>query len=104
MLYGYKDITNETKLTPYVGIGLGTSNFNIKKQTINSGGVSGQLDAASKSVFTYGIKGGVGYKIADNTSLFSEATYLNYASFKDGGDNYDSNNYFGITAGLRFNF
>ncbi len=104
MLYGYKDITNETKFTPYVGIGLGTSNVDIKEQTINSGGTSLTIDSASSSVFTYGIKGGVGYEIADNTSLYSEATYLNYASFKDGSDNYDSNNYFGITAGLRFNF
>mgnify|MGYP001194655391 CR=1 FL=1 len=104
MLYGYKDITNETKFTPYIGIGLGTSNINMKEQTINSGGATVILESASSSVFTYGIKGGVGYEIADNTSLYSEATYLNYASFKDGSDNYDSNNYFGITAGLRFNF
>ena len=104
MLYGYKDFSNETKFTPYVGIGLGTSNINIKEQLIQSGSFVAKLNSTSKSVFTYGLKGGVGYKIADNTSLFSEATYLNYASFKDAGDNYDSNNYFGITAGLRFNF
>ena len=61
-------------------------------------------EIVSKSLFTYGIKGGVGFKIADNTSLFSEATYLNYASFKNGSYNYDKNNFLGITAGLKFNF
>ena len=105
MIYGFKDIPNETKFTPYFGVGLGTSSLSTEATTVSVSGTNVALEAASESVFTYGIKGGIGYEIADNTSLYSEATYLNYASFStDFDENYDSNNYFGISAGVRFNF
>lgn len=105
MLFGYKDIPNETKFTPYIGVGLGSSNFNSKKQTLSVGEGESTIPEFSESVFTYGIKGGVGYNIAENTSLYSEATYLNYASFNAAsGEKYDSINSLGISAGLKFNF
>ena len=105
MIYGYKDIPNESKFTPYIGLGLGTSSLGIEAKTYSIAGNNVSLAAASESVFTYGIKGGIGYEIAENTSLYSEATYVNYASFtSDADENYDSNNHFGITAGLRFTF
>ena len=37
------------------------------------------LAAASESVFTYGTKGEIGYEIAEKTSLYSEAKFINYA-------------------------
>ena len=105
MIYGYKDIPNESKFTPFFGLGLGTSSLSIEAKTYNVSGSNVSLGAASESVFTYGIKGGIGYEIAENTSLYSEATYVNYASFtSEANENYDSNNHFGITAGLRFTF
>ena len=103
--YGYKDIPTESKFTPYFGVGLGTSTLSTEATNVSISGIDVTLPGSSESVFTYGIKGGIGYKIADNTSLYSEASYLNYASFStDSNENYDSNNLFGITAGLRFNF
>ena len=105
MIYGYKDIPTESKFTPYFGVGLGTSTLSTEATNVSISGIDVTLPGSSESVFTYGIKGGIGYKIADNTSLYSEASYLNYASFStDSNENYDSNNLFGITAGLRFNF
>ena len=49
------------------------------------------------------------YEIEENTNLYTEATYQNFSSFtvSEPGyadTNYDSINYFGISAGLRFNF
>ena len=105
MIYGFKDIPNETKFTPYFGVGLGTSTLSTEATTVSVSGSDATLSAASESVFTYGIKGGIGYEIANNTSLYSEASYLNYASFStDLSENYDSNSYFGISAGLKFTF
>ena len=105
MIYGFKDIPNETNFTPYFGVGLGTSTLSTEATTYSVSGSDVTLSAASESVFTYGIKGGIGYEIADNTSLYSEASYLNYASFStDLSENYDSNSYFGISAGLKFTF
>ena len=56
-------------------------------------------------MFTFGLKGGVDYEIAENTSLYSEVGYVNLASFTtDAGKEYDSNNSFIVSAGLRFSF
>ena len=105
MIYGYKDIkSSDSKWTPYFGVGLGTSKIKVEDQTVGVLGTNVALSNADESVFSYAVKGGIGYQIADNTTLYSEGTYLNYASFKSDNENYDSNNYFGITAGLRFNF
>ena len=105
MIYGYKDIPNESKFTPYFGVGLGTSTLSTEATTVNVSGSDVTLSAASESVFSYGIKGGISYEVANNTSVYSEASYLNYASFStDLSENYDSNSYFGISAGLKFTF
>ena len=106
MIYGYKDMKNsDSNLTPYFGIGVGTSNLSQETQIVNVSGTNVTLPSTDESVFSYAVKGGIGYQIADNTSLYSEATYINYASFtSDDNVNYDGNNHFGITAGLRFSF
>ena len=105
MVYGYKDISNESKFTPYFGAGLGVSDVGYEAITVTVAGLTETLNAASKTVFSYGLKGGVGYKIADNASLYTEGSYINYASFTtELQENYDSNNSFALSAGLRFNF
>ena len=109
MVYGFKDFENESKFSPYFGIGLGFSSLSAKDQTATVAGTALSLKGAEESVFTFALKGGVTYPIAENTSLYSEATYQNMSSYQvaEAGYetvNYDSNNFFAITAGLRFNF
>jgi len=109
MVYGYKDFPNEGKFTPYLGLGLGTATLETKDTTASVVGVDLTLKGASESVFSYGLKGGFDYEIAENTNLYTEATYQNFASYtiSEPGNvdtNYDSINYFGVSAGLRFNF
>ena len=109
MVYGFKDFNNESKFSPYFGVGLGVSSFSAKDQTVTVSGTALSLKGAEKSVFTYGLKGGVTYPIAENTSLYSEAMYQNFASYKvaEAGYetvNYDSTGFFAVTAGLKFNF
>ncbi len=105
MLYAYKDIPGDSKFTPYFGAGLGVSSVEQDAETYSILGNNVNISEASESVFTFGLKGGVGYEIAENTSLYSEASYLNYASFTtDAGEEMDSNNSFVISTGLRFSF
>ena len=107
MLYAYKDFPSEsnTKLTPYLGAGLGSTTFSVDAQTIAVGGVNVALTAGDEQAFTFGLKGGIDYEIVENTSLYSEVGYVNYASFTTAAnENYDSNNAFTIGAGLRFTF
>ena len=105
MIFGYKDIPSDSKFTPYLGAGLGLSSLNTDSNTYTVGGNDIVVADEQYSVFTFGLKGGVDYEIAENTSLYSEASYLNYSSFtSDAGVDYDSTNSFIISAGLRFNF
>ena len=109
MIYGYKDFPNETKFTPYAGVGLGIGNFSAENQTATVAGTAYQLEGGDESVFTFGLKGGASYEVGENTSVYSEVMYQNFASYevsKSGFEtvNYDSTNFFAVTAGLKFNF
>ena len=109
MIYGYKDFPSDSKITPYAGVGLGLGHFSAKDQTATVAGTAYQFEGGDETVFSFGLKGGVTYEIADNTSIYSEAMYQNFASYdvsEPGYEtvNYDSNNFFAISAGLKFNF
>ena len=109
MIYGFKDFESDSKLTPYAGVGLGWSTLSAANQTATLDGEPYDVKGSDNSVFSYGLKAGAAYEIADNTSLYSEGTYQNFAAFKvqEAGFetvNYDSSHYFAITAGLRFSF
>ncbi len=108
MVYGYRDIRNESKFTPYIGAGLGTTSYNSEAQTLTIAGTNVSVEKFGKSVFSFGLKGGVNYEISDETILFSEVSYLNGAKFKTNESgttiNYDSNSWVGLLAGVRFNF
>ena len=109
MIYGYKDFPNETKFTPYAGVGLGIGSFSADNQTATVAGTAYKFEGAEESVFSFALKGGASYEIAQNTSIYSEAMYQNFASYdvsKAGFEtvNYDSSNIFAVTAGLKFNF
>ena len=77
MIYGYKDIPSDSKFTPYFGAGLGLSSLNTDANTYTIGGNDIVVADDKYSVFTFGLKGGVDYEIAENTSLYSEASYVN---------------------------
>ena len=105
MIYAYKDFPSDTKFTPYIGAGLGLSTIDAPAQNIALAGVNFVTGDFEETVFTFGLKGGVDYEIAENTALYTELGYLNLASFRgDGGEEFDSINSFVVSAGLRFSF
>lgn len=108
MAYGYKDFPNESKLTPFAGIGLGIASISTESLKTSSGDIL-NVAGDDKSVFSFGIKGGFDYEIIESTSLYTELTYQNFASYKaeESGKvdvSYEANNHFAITTGLKFNF
>ena len=84
----YKDFSNESKVTPFIGAGIGSTSVNG----------AGAVDSA----FTYGFSVGASYEVSENTDLYAKVQTL-YASPKASGVNWDSN---GISAkaGVRFSF
>ena len=111
MLYGFKDFSNESKLTPYVGLGLGAASLDTNDVTIGFNGTDLGVDVegTSSTIFTYALKAGADYKINENTSLFTETIYQTFSEHSvshasEGRELTSRNNYFGISAGLRFKF
>ncbi len=108
MIYVYKDFSNDSKFTPYAGLGLGFATSSSKDQTVSVLGSTFEIVGSGESVLSFALKGGGSYKISDNTSLYSEAIYQNFGSYDvtESGitTNYDSTKYFAINAGLRFSF
>ena len=109
MIYGYKDFPNETKFTPYLGLGIGLGNFSAKDQTATVAGTAYLFEGGNESVLSMGLKGGASYEIAKNTSIYSEAMYQKFGEYKISEPgyetvNYDETHYFAVTAGLKFNF
>ena len=105
MIYAYKVFPSDTKFTPYIGGGLGFSSIDAPAQNIALAGVNFVTNNFDEQVFSFGLKGGVDYEIAETTSLYTELGYLNLASFDtDAGEEFDSINSFVVSAGLRFSF
>ena len=108
MGFAYVDVVNESKFTPYAGAGLGVARIStedMKTSIIGAANTAGD----EKTVFSYAFKAGLDYEIAKNTSIFTEATYQNFASHKAKESNkatvsYDSSDQFAVTAGLKFKF
>ena len=108
MAFGYKDFNNESKWTPYAGAGLGIATIStdaMKTSVVGARNTAGD----EKAVFSFAFKAGIDYEIAENTFIYTEATYQNFASHKaeESGRStvsYDSSDYVALTAGLKFNF
>ena len=109
MIYGYKDFPNESKFTPYLGLGVGIGKFDADDQIVSIGGLQFIETTPETNVFSYALKGGIDYALNDKSALYSEATYQNFGSYEISEPgfetvNYDSTNFFGVSAGIRFFF
>ena len=84
----YKDFSNESKVTPFIGVGIGsTSATNI---------------GAVESAFTRAFSVGASYEVSENTDLYAKVQTM-YATPRAAGVNWESN---GVSAkaGVRFSF
>ena len=73
MISAYKDFYNESKFTPYLGVGLG---FASKSGDIDSG-PGGEYDIDDESLFSYQLKVGSSYEVSDSANIYVEGIYLN---------------------------
>jgi len=97
---GYYDFENESKWTPYIGAGIGTTNVEVEKLTIagiNTG--DGDGDATS-----YQLKLGTSYEVAETTDLYGEVAYTAISDLDIEGTDMESTNSWGLQAGVRFRF
>lgn len=106
MAAAYYDFHNKTKLTPYIGTGIGLAHFNVSDVTASVGGFSGSAPGGSDQAFAYKFEGGADYAVTPNVSLTGAYEFVGTAK-KDYGDIVDyeaslaSHNF---KAGLRYTF
>lgn len=93
----YYDFSNESKFTPYLGIGLGPS-------LIDTDQVFGCCNKPSEVTLGYQGKLGFSYEAFDSTDLFLEGTYQSTKAFKKGLYQIDPMEMFSTRLGLRYKF
>ena len=86
----YKDFSNESKITPFIGVSLGSANPN------------GTGTAALSSAFAYGVSVGASYETSEKTDLYAKVQTL-YASPEAAGVSFDSN-IISAKVGVRYSF
>ncbi|MBO8240328.1 porin family protein [Prochlorococcus marinus XMU1412] len=103
----YRDFSNDSKWTPYIGAGLGTTNINSNNITVNSV----EYNLNDKDTFTYQVKAGTSYEITEKAVLFGEISYKAYNDITSVNTNVSSVDFdvtdissFGFRLGTRFIF
>lgn len=80
MLNAYYDIDTGSKLTPYVGAGIGYAKL---KGTLTIDGKS--MGSMDDNNFAWQVGAGVGYALNDNVSLDAGYRYVDYGDFTEDG-------------------
>tara|TARA_Y100001968_G_C19302284_1_gene689751 strand:+ start:242 stop:964 length:723 start_codon:yes stop_codon:yes gene_type:complete len=110
LLNTYWDFENDSKLTPYIGAGIGSSDIEAVNFTATYRGETQNFNAQEKDGFTWKGVLGLAYEITDSINLFAEGTYTEISEFHSlgGSDSihieYDQVNAWGGTFGLRYTF
>ena len=93
----YKDFElDNSKFTPYIGAGFGSSTISL----------NGELDIVDDSSISYQVKVGSSYAVSKKANLFLEGTYIKPSRFiiKDEGGFIIETDAMAYKAGFRFNF
>ena len=93
----YYDFSNNSKFTPYLGIGIGPS-------LIDTDQVFGNSNKNTDITFGYQGKFGVSYEAFDSTDLFLEGAYQSTKSFKLHNQQIDPLGMFSTRLGVRYKF
>ena len=109
MLSGYYDFKNKSKLTPYLGAGVGYTSVSIPTMpasaTVNGTTVNNlTIDGGSGNAFGYQAKIGVSYSVSRPADIFAEAIYQGNTGVKINEVTYGPLNTFSLRAGARIRF
>ena len=106
----YWDFENNSRFTPYVGGGIGTSQIEAANFTATYNGQTESFTAQERDSFVWKGALGLAYELSNNLNLFAEGNYTEISEFHSlGGSDtihieYDSVNAWGGTVGLRYTF
>ena len=96
----FKDFSNDSSFTPYVGVGVGSTNIDMDTITVNSNQYVGADDDATSLSLTLGSS----FEIGDTASAFVEGTYTNIEDLNITGVEYSDISTLGANVGVKFAF
>jgi len=106
----YWDFENNSKFTPYLGGGIGSSDIEGVNFTATYRGETSDFNAQERDAFTWKGIFGLNFEVTNDVSLFAEGTYTEISQFHSlGGSDtihleYDPLTAWGGTVGLRYTF
>ena len=100
----YRDFPRDGKITPYVGVGLGSTNVEMQTYTTTVAGTDVAVTDDGRDLFSWDLKAGLTYDLNDTTAIYGEVIYHQTDSFDEDGINYDGLKSTNLMAGVRFNF
>lgn len=96
----YWDIPVSARLVPYIGGGLGYTNYSFASGVLDGSAYAG----ANIGTLGYQAKAGLSYVMSRQADLFLEGVYQGGASFNLSGERYGALNSWGGRLGLRWRF
>ena len=91
---------SNTKITPYIGAGIGSTNIDVGTITVDSVSTGGGDDSAT----AYQLKFGSSFEMSKQSDLFIEGIYFSSGEFDILGTNFDPVKSLGVKSGIRFRF
>ncbi len=91
----FKDFSNDTKFTPYIGAGLSSTTFEVDQ-------IGAIVAAGTSHSMGYNLKLGSSYEVSQTTEVFVEGTYTNISGCTISAVNYSGVSILGAFAGIRF--
>ena len=96
----FKDFSSDSKFTPYVGAGLGTTNIDVGTITIGGTVIAGSNSNTETLTLTLGTN----YELNEGSNLFLEGNYRKIGDVTVSGVQYTDISTLGINAGIKFSF
>ena len=100
LLSAYWDVLPFSRITPYIGGGIGYTNLSTPNLSV----AGFNLGGANKGLFGWQAKAGVSYAIAYNWDVYVEGTYSGAGGFSTPELNWGSYDDFGAKLGFRYRF
>ena len=97
----FKDFSGgDSKFTPYVGAGIGSTQIDVGTLTINGTSYTGSDSNAT----SYGLTLGTDYELNDSSTLFVEGNYKKIGDLTITGVEYTDISPLGVNAGIKVSF
>ena len=96
----FKDFSGDSKFTPYIGAGFGTTSIDVSTLTISGTSYAGSNSDTETLTLTLGTN----YEFNEGSNLFIEGNYRNVGDVTVSGVKYSDISTIGVNAGIKFTF